>query len=407
MIDKLSLLNFRNHSQVLFDTRAKMVLFSGRNGSGKTSILESISLLISGRGLRDALLGDITTHGASLGWQIEVICSKSDHQESQEHLKCTYLSSKNKKNMLQNGGAVKNSSAILDSLSVVWLTPQMQTMFVEAGGRRRFVDRMVYNIEREHADDVNNYNKCLSERLRLLKYNPNEDVWISGVENSLATLALYICIRRIALVDSVNDGIKNDPICPYLSLDGDVERFAANFFFVLKRVLEYSNDEMLRLMSKTAIGIVIENNKEVRSCYQETCRRIQQRFSLARRKDGMTGRTSFGPHKSDVVIKSSWDGKNAKECSTGEQKSFLVAITLSYIRKLATIVGAKKIIVLLLDDLLAYLDAQRQGDLLATVSALPIQTWISGINLDVCKGMFSSNVVHYDLDTYLDEVRSL
>jgi DNA replication and repair protein RecF len=244
-----------------------------------------------------------------------------------------------------NGVAVRSTEALGEVFRVLWLTPAMDRLFVEAAsGRRRFLDRIVFIFDPAHARRVNAYEKAMRERMRLLRDGRNDAAWLSGLETQMAEHGVAIAAARregiARLMQSMAEATSAFPSAE-LSLTGDVEDALAQ-----SSALE-AEDRLLRALAGS------------------------------RGRDAEVGRTLYGPHTGDLLAIHAFKGRPAEECSTGEQKALLVSIILAAARMERHISGGRAP-VLLLDEIAAHLDALRRAALFDEIVALGAQAWMTG-----------------------------
>ena len=344
----LKLSDFRNYARLSLTFDGRHVVFAGENGAGKTNILEAISYLSPGRGLRRATLGDIARHdGAVRGWAVAATVFDGIDDVS---VGTGYLadaeSNERQRRIRIDGTTARSSEALLDVVRVLWLTPAMDGLFTgPAGDRRRFLDRLVLAIDAAHGTRVNAFEKAMRERNRLLE-NGGDGAWLDGVEAQMAEHGVAIAAARRELVACFSRLIDthHDPESPFpdarLALDGPIEDTVA---------------------TKPAV--------EVEDGY---------RYLLAeeRGRDRAAGRTLTGPHRSDLVVHHSPKDMPAAKCSTGEQKALLLGIVLAHARLVEEMTG--KTPLLLLDEVAAHLDRHRRAGLFSALDRLGVQAFMTG-----------------------------
>ncbi len=406
MITKLSLNNFRNHQSLSLQSESQYILISGPNGSGKTSVLEAISMVLPGKGIRTAALNEITrttkesTTKASLGlgWQLNIELSQitaNSYYDNKQNISCIYNTIKNKKEILNDGKQIKSNAEILEALSIIWLIPEMDRMFNEGPKeRRKFLDRAVYNFAKHHADDCLRYNYYLKSRLKLIKEAYNDSTWLSSIESSLAQLNIIIALRRIIIVKQINDVLTNISTLsnkPHLSLQGGVEDCCLTLANLL--IEKLGEEKALIYTQSDILTQFVISTPELSLLYNSALEKLKNSLSQSRIRDKLLGQSTFGSHKSDLIVRDLARGNLAKHCSTGEQNSFLIALIIAQAYLINNSIissNYQKIGILMLDDILAHLDQDRQLSILNTLQDLPIQTWITGTNLDYSSSIFKS-----------------
>lgn len=345
----VTLTNFRSYESLRLRTDARPVVLTGPNGAGKTNLLEALSYLAPGRGLRRARLAQITRHVAPQGepeapsgikqWAVAAELATprgplsvgsgwiDDGKAERRAIKI-------------DGTPVSGPAALAPHVSVVWLTPAMDRIFVDApSGRRRFLDRLVFGLDPAHAGRVQRYDQVRRERARLLQ-NRAEGQWLAALERTMAEQAVAIAAARLDLVErlerALDQGTAPFPR-PRIGLAGLIEEWLA---------------EMPALAAEDRYRAVLAG---------------------ARARDAESG-SCAGPHRSDLVAH--LDATGAAEASTGEQKAMLISLVLAHARLLMARRRAAP--VLLLDELVAHLDAARRGALFEALLDLGAQAWMTG-----------------------------
>ena len=363
---RLALSAFRSYREAALETGAGPVVLCGPNGAGKTNLLEAISLLAPGRGLRRARLSEMmrrapgheTGHEteSSGGWAVAARVATPDGlrelgtgREPNTGREGSQEGPRERRAVRIDGAPVRGQQALGEVLALVWLTPQMDGLLREGpGGRRRFLDRLVYGFDPAHAGRVSAYEQSMRERARLLKLGRAEDAWLSAVEDSMARHGTAIAAARRALVARLNAACAAQesafPVAG-LALEGETEAWL---------------DEGPALQAED---------------------RLRARLAAARPDDGETGGTSAGPHRSDLAVRHLAQDMPAALCSTGEQKALLLSIVLAHARLLTLERGAAPI--LLLDEVAAHLDPARRGALYEELLGLGAQAWLTGTEFPV------------------------
>jgi len=232
---------------------------------------------------------------------------------------------------------------------MAWLTPAMDRLFIEgASGRRRFLDRLVFGFEPGHARNATRYETAMRERARLLKFGPRDPAWLDGLENEMTEAGIALAISRAETVERLNRA---------LALRGEAGAFPC-----------------AQLALNGEAGLLIAERGEAAS------EEFLIRFARARIRDAECGRTTFGPHLSDLSVRHTLKRADAGECSTGEQKALLISIVLAHAWELSHIREAP---VLLLDEIAAHLDAVRRAALFEEILALGAQAWMTGTDIEM------------------------
>lgn len=370
---RLSLSQFRCYAHAEIETDGRPVVLTGPNGAGKTNLLEAISFLAPGRGLRRARLSEIdrrgvgekeslaamngvAMNGAGDGtWAVAATVMAPDGPRelgTGRELAADGAApeaSRERRVVKIDGAFARSQQKLGEILSVTWLTPQMDGLFREsAGGRRRFLDRLVYGFDAAHAGRVAAYEQSLRERARLLKAGAAEAAWLDALEESMARHGIAIAAARRDLVSRLARAcavrVGGFPVAG-LALTGEVDRWL---------------DDMAALDAE-------ESLREV--------------FAGARRRDAETGGGAIGPHRSDLAVRHLDRDIAAADCSTGEQKALLISVILAHARLIALHRGAAPL--LLLDEVAAHLDETRRDALYDEILALGAQAWLTGTDAAV------------------------
>ncbi|MFG1289219.1 DNA replication/repair protein RecF [Xanthobacter versatilis] len=348
-IRKLTLTAFRSYPSAQVSVEDGPVVLTGPNGAGKTNILEALSFLSPGRGLRRAQLGEIGHRAPGAAgeppWAVSALVEGA---LGEVRLGTGY-------DPVQEGGVRRcridgepapSANAFLDHLKVLWLTPEMDGLFLgPPGDRRRYLDRLVLAVDGAHGTRVNGLERALRSRNRLLEENGSAR-FLDAVEHEVAELAVAVAAARLETVARLGAEIaahRDDAsLFPFaeLALDGAVERL-----------------------------IAVHPALEVEDRYRALLRDNRPR-------DRAAGRTLEGPHLTDLSVSHGEKQLPAARCSTGEQKSLLIGLTLSHARLVASMQGFSPI--LLLDDVVAYLDAARRTGLFEALARLGAQAWMTG-----------------------------
>lgn len=329
-LSNLTLSHFRSHKRAVIDVSALPVAIHGNNGAGKTNILEAISLLSPGRGLRRASAEDMTRRPEALGWKITALLHGPLGVSEIE-----IISEKGAARQVRIDSKPAPQTALGRIARVLWLIPSMDRLWIEgAEGRRRFLDRMTLSFLPDHAEISLAYEKAMRERNRLLKDMVREPSWYAALEARMAETAVAIHHNRQHALKALSDA----------------QEAAETAFPTATLTLECDMpDEVETMRSALAEG---------------------------RTRDLKAGRTLVGPHRADLFGVYATKGVPARDCSTGEQKALLVSLILANARALAADFGAPPL--LLLDEVAAHLDAERRAALYDEIVALGAQAWMTG-----------------------------
>jgi DNA replication and repair protein RecF len=329
----LSLSHFRSHKRAVIDVDARPVVVHGPNGAGKTNLIEAISLLSPGRGMRRAQLDDLTRRPEALGWKV-----KADLQSFAQTHEIETGAKAGLPRAVRIDGKTAPQAALGKIARVLWLVPSMDRLWIEgAEGRRRFLDRATLSFVPGHGDTVLRYEKAMRERNRLLKDMVRDGHWYTALETQMAEAGAQITANRLSAIDHLTDAQE-----------------AAETAF-------------------PAAALGLTNAEEDAPVTQEA---LVEAFREGRGRDLAAGRTLSGPHRADLDATFSAKGVLARDCSTGEQKALLISLILANARALAAQIGAPPI--LLLDEVAAHLDAGRRAALYREITALGAQAWMTG-----------------------------
>lgn len=322
------------------------VVLTGPNGAGKTNVLEAVSLLSPGRGLRGAKISEMQCRDSRLPWAVAAEV-ETPYGLVRMGTGVDAQSTIDKRIVRINGETVRAQTALAEYLACVWLTPQMDRLFLEGtSARRKFLDRLIFAFDPGHAGRVTRYENAMSQRSRVLRENERPDpVWLDALEAQMAETGVAIAAARlefVRLLQQACDRAPDDILFPraILSLRGTIE-------------------ELLQ----QAPALEVENMF-----------RYQLRDS--RNTDARTGGAATGPHKGDLFVVYAAKFMPADQCSTGEQKALLIGITLAHSRLMAAERGAPPI--LLLDEVAAHLDQARRAALYEVLLGLGGQVWMTG-----------------------------
>ncbi len=331
MLTRLTLTNLRNHAAATIhvgsdDARAGFVVLSGDNGAGKTNVLEAVSLLAPGRGLRRAGLSDVARQDGPGGFGVAAVLASGDA------IGTGTLAASPERRIVRINGVTAPANALAERLSVLWLTPAMDRLFVEpASERRRFIDRLVLALAPGHAHHAARYEAAMRSRNRLLGDDvPPDPEWLGALEAAMVEHGAAIVAARRDTVDRLNAGL--------IAAPGGFAR----------------------------AGLAIAGGEE---------RDLAAALLTGRRRDAAAGRTLSGPHRSDLIVTHLEKAQSAALCSTGEQKALLFGIVLAHAALVAS--QAERLPVLLLDEVAAHLDPARRAALFAALDGVG-QVWMTG-----------------------------
>ena len=350
---RLTLTDFRCYRRQRVDTDSRPVVVTGPNGAGKTNLLEALSFLAPGRGLRGARLADVArrAEGGAPAGQAWAVAARLQGRRGAVEVGTgrEAAAGRERRAVRIDGRPAKSQAALAEVVSAVWLTPRMDRLFNDGpAARRRFLDRLVFALDPAHAGRVAAYEQALRERARLLRQGNGDAAWLDGLEHTMAAKGIAVAAARADLtarLDAVAAAARGPFPGAALRLAGVVDEWLA-----------------------AAPALDAEE-------------RLRHALAAARRLDGEAGGAAAGPHRSDLEVRHSGRGVAAEDCSTGEQKALLIAIVLAHARLIARISGSLPL--LLLDEVAAHLDRRRRLALFEEVSALGVQAWLSGTEAEL------------------------
>jgi DNA replication and repair protein RecF len=344
-VTRLQLTNVRSYALGEIAVSGVPVVLAGPNGAGKTNVLDAISLLSPGRGLRGARLAEHTRKGPVMSeetlWAVAATVARG---ETEYEIGTGLTQASASRQVRLNGVAAGSSADLGDIVQLIWLTPAMDRLFIEsAGGRRRFLDRLVLGFDAGHARSATRYETAMRERARLLKYGPRDPAWLEGLENEMAEAGVLIAQARAATVEKLSRALQ--------------ERGEAGVF------------------PAAALNLTDE-------LHLSSADNLRGQLAASRMRDAEAGRTLVGPHTTDLHVRHTLKRADARDCSTGEQKALLISIMLADARELAR---AREGLapILLLDEIAAHLDEMRRAALFEEIHSLAAQAWMTGTDLSL------------------------
>lgn len=362
-VQRISVTDYRNYTHASFRPEGANVVLTGENGAGKTNLLEAVSFLAPGRGLRRVRLDEISrkesgdkANAAVRPWAVAVQVDGDvgpidigtgldpDHQGVRE-----------RRVVRVDGAAEKNQSVLAEHIAVVWLTPQMDGLFIDGpGARRRFLDRLVYVSDGAHAGRVTAYEKAMRDRARLLsERGAGADAgWLDALEGVMVEKGMSVAAARRDMIGRLRVFIAgSDGPFPKaeISLSGGPDAWL---------------DEMPALAAEDKYRDLLRTD---------------------RARDASDGRTATGPHRTDLLVRHAEKERDAAICSTGEQKALLIGLVLAHARMQAAEQGRRPVI--LLDEVAAHLDEDRRRALFDLLCDLDTQVWMTGTDPGLFAGM--------------------
>jgi len=389
MLSRLILTDFRNHAEAVLHPGRGFVVLTGENGAGKTNVLEAVSLLAPGRGLRRAALSDMARQGGKGGFSVAATLSPSPshlweglgegvsdivpskvaespqalpqprsgpivppaqsewrgapftqnaQMEGEIDIGTGTLPAAPERRIVRINGATTAATALAEWLTVLWLTPAMDRLFVEpAGERRRFLDRLTLAMRPDHAQHANRYEAAMRARNRVLAdakdHGHPDPHWLTALEAQMAEHGAAIEAGRRETVTALAERLADQPEGPF-----------------------------------ARAGLTLEGWNGADTLAAD--------LAQGRRRDAAAGRTLVGPHRSDLMVRHLDKDQPAALCSTGEQKALLLGLVLAHAELVADRVGRAPI--LLLDEVAAHLDPVRRAALFDRLAATGSQVWITG-----------------------------
>ncbi len=354
---RLTLTDFRCFRFQRLEVGPEPVVLTGPNGAGKTTVLEALSFLAPGRGLKRARLDEVERRdddrAAADVWAVAAELKTPTGVAEIGTGRDASGSGRDRRVVRINGQAARSQAALTEVLAVVWLTPEMDRLFLDASSaRRRFLDRLVFGVDPTHAERVGGYERAMRERARLLRQNRADPAWLDALEDRMACHGVAIAAARRAVV-------------------GRLARFSGEDALPFPGA-ELCVDGLVESWLETDPALAVED-------------RLRTRLRASRQVDAETGTTRAGPHRTDLVVHHRRTGRPASTCSTGEQKSLLVAIVLAAARMLAEDRGLLPLI--LLDEVAAHLDAGHRSALFDLATATGAQAWYTGTERALFQGL--------------------
>lgn len=350
-INSIRLTAFRNYEAATLVFDGRHVVFTGENGSGKTNLMEAISLLSPGRGLRRAVYADAIRQGTEAGFSI---FAQVDGMEGEVEIGTGVGpgAEAGTRKVRINGTEAKSADELLDHLRILWLTPAMDGLFTgPAADRRRFLDRLVLSLDPGHGRRAADFDRAMKMRNRLLEERSGDAAWLSSVEAQMASLGVAMTIARGEMI----------ALLAKLGAEGPRGAFPS---------------------AGLAISNFLEDGQGVPAIDLED--RYRAMLEEGRHADRAAGRTLQGPHRADLVVTHLDKQMDAARCSTGEQKALLTGMILSQARLTANLTGYAP--VLLMDEVAAHFDHKRRQSLFDLIDELGGQAFMTGTD----RGLFEA-----------------
>jgi DNA replication and repair protein RecF len=347
-VRRLILADFRSYPALDLPLDAHTVVLTGENGAGKTNVLEALSLLSPGRGLRRAELAECARIGGRGGFAVSVEIEARGHRvQLGVGLDPPDGDQPQARRFRIDRAPAPSARSLADHLRLVWQTPAMDQLFTgPAGERRRFLDRLVLAVDPDHGTRVNALDRALRNRNQLLEEGATDRRWIEAAEHEVAELAIAVAAARhdtvarlAALISAERHAHSPFPFAE-IAIDGEIEALVA---------------AVPALAAEDRYRAILADN---------------------RARDAATGRTLIGPHTSDLVVRHGPKQLEARQCSTGEQKALLTGLVLAHAHLVAAASGIAPIV--LLDEIAAHFDPLRRAALFDELAALGGQVWMNG-----------------------------
>lgn len=343
-LSRLVVTDFRSYARTEIALDGRPVVLTGENGAGKTNLLEAVSLLAPGRGLRGAAYAEIARQGGAGGWAVAATVETRDGPVRLGTGIEPGAEAARSRAVRIDGQPVTGAGALARHVRVVWLTPAQDRLFLEgASDRRHFLDRLVMGLDASHGTRVNAYERALRERNRLLADGTMDDAWLGGLESQMAEHGVAVAAARVETL---------------ARLRGAIEAASEAHFPRALLAIEGTLEEALA--EKPAVDVEDE---------------YARRLAASRARDAGAGRTLEGPHRSDLLVRYQAKDREARLCSTGEQKALLIGVVLANARLLAARATPP---LLLLDEIAAHLDVERRRALFDEIVALGLQAFMTG-----------------------------
>lgn len=342
-VSRLTLTEFRSYASASLDLEAGFVLLFGENGAGKTNLLEAVSMLAPGRGLRGAPLSDMARRGANGGW---VVAARLNGTEIGTG---TVAAAPDRRHVRINGASA-SVNRLSEWLSVLWLTPAMDRLFASsAGERRRFLDRLVLALEPLHAHHATRYDAAMRARNKLLADKRWDEAWLASLEAAMAEHGAAIAEARARTVGTLDERLGQAPEDEFASAAIALEGWAG-----------------------LDLSALLRSNRQ---------------------RDAAAGRTTEGPHRQDLTVLHRAKQMPAASSSTGEQKALLLGLVLAHAELVADRRGEPPI--LLLDEVAAHLDPKRRAALFARLEGRG-QVWMTATEAALFEGIGLASRFHVE-----------
>lgn len=348
-VERLRLRDLRNWARLDLSVPPGPVVLVGPNGAGKTNLLEALSLLAPGRGLRRAAPSELDRRPDGGPW---AVAARLAGRHGLFEMAVGREPGAERRTVLLDGRPLKDRGRCAELVAMLWSTPAQDRLFQEGPAeRRRFLDRLTLTLDPDHAAQVATYERLLRDRAVLLRDGRRDPAWLAALEARIAAVGVAVAAARRQLVTALTEAGAAEP-GPMpgvrLALDGEVERWLED----------------------------------------EPAARVEERLAAAlaasRELDAVSGGAAHGPHRSDLLVRDAASGEPAAACSTGRQKALLVGLLLTHARLRGALLG--ELPILLLDEVTAHMDVGRRAALARALEELGAQAWLSGTD----RGLFAA-----------------
>ena len=342
-VNRLLLTDFRSYAVAALEAGPGFILLFGENGAGKTNLLEAVSMLAPGRGLRGSALAEMARKGGPGGW---AVAARLDAAE----IGTGTLAAAPERRQVRVNGAPASVNSLSEWLSVLWLTPAMDRLFTgSAGDRRRFLDRLVLALEPTHAHHSTRYDVAMRARNKLLSEERWDDSWLASLEAAMAEHGSAIANARARTVAALDE-----------------------------RLAQFPDDEF----ASAVIGLEGSEAAD-----------LSRLLASNRQRDAAAGRTTEGPHRQDLAVLHRAKRMPAASSSTGEQKALLLGLVLAHAELVAE--RRREPPILLLDEVAAHLDPRRRTALFARLEGRG-QVWMTATEASLFDGIGSASRFHVE-----------
>ena len=361
-IDKISLINFKNHINTNLNDLSAFVVLNGKNGSGKTNVLEAISLFSPGRGIKNSNFIEIPNKNEeNKSFEIKI---SVQYEAGNIELSRGFSSVEKNKNYILADNEKINNFQLLEFINILWITPIMEKVMLQSNSEKRnFFDRLIFNINKNHLKNYAKLQKMLSERLTLLMTKGHDEEWLSIIEKNIAQLSVQLLIDRINFIEKLNLNLKS----------------VKSPFNLCQVVIQHE---------LSGLGDI--------SNFEDLIEKYLGKLKKNRKIDAAQKKTNLTVNKVSVNIYNNIDKIiEAKNCSTGEQKSILLSICLS-VASMVKYKNNQRSPIILIDEAMAHLDTDHKQFLFNELESLESQVWFTGVSRDLFENI-NNQTVFFDM----------